>query len=148
MKDFNDMTLDRLHEELTDNINERESFPENSRAKRAAELDDEYGELDGCIWRLEKLVEGIKSYVMEDTVRKENFSDIEICCEEDNLFANEEIENILDEYTLNNCVEFLSKEEVTAEEILNRLHCSKAEIENIQEFVDGIAANTKEKDER
>ena len=47
-------------------------------------------------------------YLMGDTVAKENFTDIEICSEEDNYLANQILEEILLGYSEQDCENFLA----------------------------------------
>lgn len=109
---LNAMTLDKLKDILTDVINARESYPEDSTNRKALELDGLYLKLDDVIGGLKNIVEKIRVYVMNDTVRKENFADVEICCEDDNYYANDVVKEILDGYSWNDCMKFLEAEQL------------------------------------
>lgn len=107
-----DMSIEQLEEALKDIIDAREAYPEDSMNRKALALDDAYGRVEFMITTLKGLIDKIHNYVMADTVRKENFSDIEICCEDDNEEANTIIEELLEEYTWNQCKQYLSEEEL------------------------------------
>lgn len=53
----------------------------------------------------------VYDYVMDDTVRKENFTDIEICCMDDNEDANEEVINIISKMSDEDCIGYLKSED-------------------------------------
>lgn len=110
MLNMDNMTVDELKEALTDVINDRESYPEDSTSKKAIALDELYLDLDTRINTLSEVIEYIRMYIMDDTVRKENFTDIEICCADDNDDANEELKEILNGYSWNDCKAYLLKE--------------------------------------
>lgn len=57
-----------------------------------------------------ELQNNVYDYVMNDTVRKENFTDIEICCADDNEDANEEVINIILKMTDEDCIKYLKNE--------------------------------------
>lgn len=57
--------------------------------------------------RLELIRNEIRDYILADTTRKEDFVDFEICCEEDDLDANSEIDEILDDWTEEQCLQYL-----------------------------------------
>ncbi len=107
---LNDMSVAELQDTLTDVINAREAYPDNSLNKKALKLDEEYIRITDLIEGLKNLIEKIRVYVMNDAVRKENFTGVEICCEDDNEYANEEIREILDAYTWNKCKDYLNGE--------------------------------------
>ena len=104
------MSVSELQDVLADVINAREAYPTDSLNKKALSLDEKYITITDLIGGLKVLIEKIRDYVMSDTVRKENFADVEICCEDDNDYANGEVRKILDAYTWNKCKEYLNKE--------------------------------------
>jgi hypothetical protein len=55
-------------------------------------------------------IEQLREYIMDDTVRKERFTDIEICCEDDNEYANKVLDEKLKELTWKE-LEQIAKEE-------------------------------------
>lgn len=57
---------------------------------------------------MNELLEKAKQLVMNDTVKKEIFTDIEICCTDDNILANEICKNILSQYSKQNLIDFIS----------------------------------------
>jgi len=56
-------------------------------------------------------IEQLREYIMDDTVRKERFTDIEICCEDDNEYANKVLDEKLKELTWED-FEQIAKEEM------------------------------------
>ncbi len=110
--DYKTMTQDELGEVLYDVICKREDYPQNSGSKKALALDEEYWEITNILGELKQFVAKIREFVMSDTVRKENFSDIEICCEADNEVANDEVEEILEKYSYNDCINYMNEREL------------------------------------
>ena len=104
----NRMTLDELNEHLTNVINARESYPEDSMNKKAIALDEDYLNTTNAITTLTKLITDVKAWISDDIHRKEIFTDIEICCEDDNIDANDTMDEIIEErYTIDICNQFL-----------------------------------------
>lgn len=106
------MTADNLREARSDVINARESYPSDSTSRKAIALDEAYLRIDDMINMLDCLAGKIRAYIMDDTVRKENFTDVEICCEDDNEYANEALDEIIGGYTWNDCQRYLKEEEL------------------------------------
>ena len=76
------------------------------------EYDKEFVLVDDFLDELLTLQQKVFELVTFDTVRKEKFTDIEICCEEDNELANEKVRNELKGWSYNRCkqyVEFFNK---------------------------------------
>lgn len=108
MTKHNKVTLDELNDHLTNVINARESYPEDSLNKRAIALDNDYLETTNAITTLTQLIADVKAWISDDTHRKEIFTDIKICCEDDNIDANDTMAKIIDErYTIDICNQFL-----------------------------------------
>lgn len=57
---------------------------------------------------MDDLRQEVIDYILSDTVAKERFSDIEICTEDDNYIANEEVFDIVSRYTDEDCINFLN----------------------------------------
>lgn len=108
MINHDSMTLDELQDHLTNVINARESYPDDSLNKKAIALDEDYLNTTNAITTLTTLMDKVKAWIREDTHRKEIFTDIEICSEEDNIDADVTIDEIIDNsYTIHTCMAFM-----------------------------------------
>lgn len=58
-------------------------------------------------------IEQLREYIMDDTVRKERFTDIEICCEDDNEYANKVLDEKLKELTWKELEQIAREEDLT-----------------------------------
>lgn len=58
---------------------------------------------------INKLKEKVKEYIMDDTTRKEDFTDIEICNMYDNDDANCELNKILESYSDQDFIDFVNE---------------------------------------
>lgn len=95
--DIEGMNAEELDDFLTNIINSRENYPENSTNKKALKLDDMYTEVSNMISEISEMISIAREYITDSIQRLEEFSDIEICNSDDNTYAHEEMDRILDE---------------------------------------------------
>lgn len=62
----------------------------------------------GASESIDDLREQVRMYIMDDTHRKENFADLEICTEDDNYVVNDIILDMMQDFTADDCQAFLA----------------------------------------
>lgn len=104
LSEIENMTLNELHTTLTDISNKKDMYPKGSDSR--CNINADCDEILVTIARLKERRERIRTYVMSDTARKEDFCGMKICYSKDNEDANKIIDRRLDTFTTKDCRKF------------------------------------------